>query len=133
MARRKAKQQLRWEKAIDIERDLALLVEKVDMHWIDLSRVHCVRSNHSTARAYARIWGMGRIWQETLNIPAHYCVEVISEKFDPLPKNKQAEVLLHELAHIPRNFSGALVPHTRRGKGSFHDKLRSFISAYKRG
>lgn len=74
---------------------------------------------------------MGRIWQETLGIPASYCIEVISEKFDPLPKHKQAEVLLHEIAHIPKNFSGALVPHSH-GKGSFHDKLKLFLSAYKK-
>lgn len=112
-------------------RDLKALVKSVDLDWVDLNRVYCLRSRNSTARAYARIWGMGRIWQETLGIPAVYCIEVISEKYDELPKDKQIEVLFHELAHIPRNFSGALLPHTRHHKGSFHDKLRSFLTAYK--
>jgi predicted metallopeptidase len=75
---------------------------------------------------------MGRLWQETLGIPAVYCIEVISEKFDTLPKDRQIEVLFHELAHIPKNFSGALLPHTRHHKGSFHDKLKGFLSAYKK-
>jgi len=120
-----------WQKAEDVKSDLKKLVVKVGLTWIDLNRIYCLRSKHSTARAYARIWGMSRIWQETLNIPACYCIEVISEKYDKLSKIKQNEVLLHELAHIPKNFSGALIPHTRRKKGSFHDKLRNFLNTYK--
>ncbi|OGM71133.1 hypothetical protein A2897_02840 [Candidatus Woesebacteria bacterium RIFCSPLOWO2_01_FULL_44_24b] len=131
MRRRRAYKPVSWEKAEDVKKELTNLVKSVDLNWIDLDKVYCVRSTYSTARAYARIWGMGRIWQETLGIPASYCIEVISEKFDPLPKHKQVEVLFHELAHIPKNFSGALLPHTRHHKGSFHDKLRSFLAAYK--
>jgi len=120
-----------WERASDIKAEVALITQKLEMNWLDMKRIYCVRSVNSTARAYARIWGMGRLWQETLGIPASYCIEVISEKYDSLPSHKKTEVLLHELAHIPKNFSGALVPHSHR-KGSFHDKLKLFISQYKR-
>lgn len=130
MARRLRKPVV-WEKAPDVEEVLVDLVKQVNLDWVDMDRVYCLRSRNSTARAYARIWGMGRIWQETLGIPASYCIEVISEKFDRLPKHKQIEVLFHELAHIPRNFSGALLPHTRHHRGSFHDKLRGFLNAYR--
>ncbi len=132
MARARPQKPIVWEKADDIKDELASLVKSVDLNWIDLAKVYCVRSTNSTARAYARIWGMGRLWQETLGIPAVYCIEVISEKFDSLSKDRQIEVLFHELAHIPKNFSGALLPHTRHHKGSFHDKLRSFLNAYKK-
>lgn len=132
MRRRRPQKPIKWEKAEDVKVEISSLVKAVDLSWIDLNRVYCLRSTNSTARAYARIWGMGRIWQETLGIPPSYCLEVISEKFDPLPKDRQIEVLFHELAHIPRNFSGALLPHTRHHKGSFHDKLNRFLSAYKR-
>jgi predicted metallopeptidase len=132
MYRRRPQKPVVWGKADDVKRDLVELVNEVQMDWVDLKRVYCVRSTNSTARAYARIWGMGRLWQETLGIPAVYCIEVISEKFDPLPKQKQIEVLFHELAHIPKNFSGALLPHTRHHKGSFHDKLKNFLNAYKK-
>lgn len=131
MRRRRAQKPIEWIPASDIKLEVERLVKKIDLHWIDLERVHCVRSINSTARAYARIWGMGRIWQETLGLPAVYCIEVISEKFDPLPPDRQIEVLYHELAHIPKNFSGALLPHTKHHAGSFHDKLKNFLSAYK--
>lgn len=132
MRRRKQTAAVVWKKADDIKAQISCIARKLEMNWLDVKRIYCVRSVNSTARAYARIWGMGRIWQETLNIPASYCIEVISEKYDQLPDNKKTEVLLHELAHIPKNFSGALVPHSHR-KGSFHDKLKLFISQYKRG
>jgi predicted metallopeptidase len=130
--KRKTKLPVAWEKAPDIEEQVTSLIEKLEIDWLTRENIHCVRSKNSTARAYARIWGMGRVWQETLGIPPSYCIEVISEKYDHLPEHKRSEILLHELAHIPKNFSGALVPHTKRGKGSFHDKLEGMIRAYKK-
>ena len=88
------------------------------------------RSINSKARAYARTWGLPRLWQRTLNVEPAYIVEVISEHFDKLSERDQDKVLLHELTHIPHNFSGALVPHTRHKKGSFHDKLDILIEKY---
>jgi len=129
--RKRPRKSIEWQKADDIKKQVSELVEKLELSWIDVRRIYCVRSNHSTARAYARIWGMSRIWQETLGIPATYCIEVISEKYDHLPERKRAEILLHEIAHIPKNFSGALVPHSHN-KGGFHDKLKLFLRAYKK-
>ncbi len=132
MRRRKAHAPIKWERADDIKLEVNRLVKKIKLDWIDLDKVYCVRSVNSTARAYARIWGMGRIWQETIGVPPVYCIEVISEKFDHLPEHKKIEVLFHELAHIPKNFSGALLPHTHHSVGSFHDKLKNFLNAYKK-
>lgn len=132
MRKRKRRGPVVWEKAPDIEDHVSDLIEKLEIDWLKREDIHCVRSKNSTARAYARIWGMGRVWQETLNIPPSYCIEVISELYDHLPERKRSEILLHEIAHIPKNFSGALVPHTRRGKGSFHDKLEGMIRAFKK-
>src|SRR3989344_76466 len=91
------------------------LVGKCEFDYIKQDRVFCCRSTGSKTRAYARIWGLGRIWQKTLNVEPSYIIEIISEKFDKLPKNQQDMVLIHELLHIPKNFSGALVPHKRKG------------------
>jgi predicted metallopeptidase len=59
-----------------------------------------------------------------------YVIEVISERFDKLSEIEKDKVLLHELTHIPKNFSGALMPHIRRGKRSFHDKVHKLIGDY---
>lgn len=119
-----------WVNARDIKKRVDDLVEKLDLDWVDIENVHCVRSENSRARAYARIWGMGRVWQEAIGIAPKYCIEVLSENFDNLPKKKQDEILLHEIAHIPKTFTGALLPHTHKRKGSFHDKLKTMIAAY---
>jgi len=108
------------------------LVKKLDINWVDSSRVHCLRSEYSRARAYARIWGFSKVWQLTLNVKPVYCIEVLSEHFDKLSVQQQDKILLHELAHIPKNFSGALVPHTHRAKGSFHEKLKTMETLYER-
>lgn len=74
---------------------------------------------------------MGKIWQLALESPPAYCLEVIAERYDKLSKSDQDKVLLHELAHVPKNFSGALVAHTH-SKGGFHDKLKTMVAAYDR-
>jgi predicted metallopeptidase len=100
------------------------------MDWILYERLYFYRSNFSKARAYARTWGLPALWQRSLGVEPAYIIEVLSEHFDSLDQRNQDKVILHELTHIPRNFSGALVPHTHRKKGSFHNKLDELISRY---
>ena len=116
--------------APDIASRIVHLVGKASIEWVDVSRIHCFRSENANTRAYARIWGLNRVWQKALATSPSYVIEVISEKFDHLPQREQDKILLHEIAHIPKIFSGSLLPHTRRGKGSFHDKLHQLIAAY---
>jgi predicted metallopeptidase len=129
---KRSSKKVEWVKAPDIDKVVAQLVNRIDIDWIDIDRVVCFRSNNSRARAYARIWGMPKILQMAADIEPVYALEILSEKFDHLSKKQKEEILLHELAHIPRTFSGSLVPHTRRRKGSFHDKLKAFLRANKR-
>lgn len=123
---------LEWFHASDIEKRVGELVELLGLDWIKTSSVHCFRSENANTRAIARIWGLSRIWQIALGIRPAYVLEVVSEKFDRLNERQKDEVLLHELAHIPKNFSGALAAHSHR-KGAFHDRLRRFIVAYRNG
>jgi predicted metallopeptidase len=74
--------------------------------------VFCVRSKGSTSkRTIARIHGFGRVWQETLNLPASYVIEVISERYDKLTEEDKEKTIIHELLHIPRGFTGGFRPH----------------------
>ena len=115
-----------WEKASDVEKDLKRLINLSKLPY-DIKNITSLRSYNSRARAYARIWGLSRVWQMSFNVPPHYIIEILSEKFDELSKERKDEVLLHELAHIPSNFSGSLLPHIRRGKRNFKSKVDRLI------
>jgi predicted metallopeptidase len=92
-----------------------------------------MRSNLSSSRAYARIWGLSKVWQMALSQKPAYIIEVLSQHFDKLTDKDKDKVLLHELAHIPKNFSGSLLAHIRhRGKRNFHDRVEELFSQYLR-
>ena len=65
----------------------------------------------------------------------HYCIEFLTEEFDKMNEDDQLRIIIHELMHIPKTFSGALVPH--RGKGRRHQvtsrKVEKLFHRYKNG
>ncbi|MBI4058659.1 metallopeptidase [Candidatus Microgenomates bacterium] len=86
------------------------ILKEYQLSYINPDRIFCVESTGSKSRAYARCWGLSRIWQDALGVKAAYILEV-THQFFKLNGRQQDEVLIHELAHIPKNFSGALVGH----------------------
>jgi len=130
---RKSTARVDWKKAPDIKIRIIQIVNSLRIDWVDTSRIYCFRSNYSQSRAYARIWGLTKIWQLALSEKPGYIIEVLSERFDKLGRLEQDKVLLHELAHIPKNFSGSLLPHVRkRGKRNFHDRVDRLVTLYNR-
>lgn len=131
--RRKKKRQKPVEWIVDnsIKERVVRLVVDLEIDWVVPDLVHTFRSYNSTSNAIARIWGLNRVWQMALEKDPAYILEVISERFDALSERDKDEVILHELAHIPRNFSGALMAHSH-AKGAFHDKLEKFIKDYRK-
>jgi predicted metallopeptidase len=128
--RKKHSGNIKWVKAPEIKKRIAEIAIKLEMDWIKPSRLFVYRSYNSTARAYARTWGFPKIWQISLKENPAYIIEVLSEQFDKLPINEQDKVLVHELAHIPKNFSGSLLAHVRkRGKRNFHGRVEQLIGA----
>lgn len=119
-----------WQEAPDIKTRVLTLMEGLQLDYLLGERLFFYRSQGSKARAYARTWGLPKIWQHALGTEPAYIIEVISGYFDKLSPKEQDKVLLHEISHIPKNFSGALVPHTRHGKGSFKGKLEILIDKY---
>ena len=111
--------------APDIQKDLRQISKKLNLGHIDVAKIVAFRSFGSKSRARARIWAFPKIWQMALKLPAYYCIEVLSEKFDHLNLRQKQEVLAHELLHIPKNFSGAVLPHTRR----WHKNLREILNS----
>src|SRR4030066_1273253 len=116
-----------WQEAPDIKARVLVLMESLGLDYVLGERLFFYRSVGSKSRAYARTWGLPKLWQNALNVEPAYIIEVISRYFDKLSPKDQDKVLLHEIGHIPKNFSGALLPHTRHGKGSFRGKVDELI------
>ena len=107
---------MEFELAPDIQKRLQTIQKKLQLPNIKIDKIVAFRSHGSRARARARIWAFPKIWQMALKLEPHYCIEVISDKFDHLKEDDKMRILIHELMHIPSNFSGALLPHSGRGK-----------------
>jgi predicted metallopeptidase len=123
--------------AYEVAPDVQALLEEIvrlmpdEFGHVDARRVLCYRSRGSVARIYARIWSLPGIWQAALGVEAHYVVEVV-ERFDRASRDERERTILHELMHVPKTFSGALVPHKCFGKsidcrreGELHAKLQA--------
>jgi predicted metallopeptidase len=106
---------MKYSLAPDIKARVDKLVAKICFRHIDISRIYCIRSHDAKTRAIARIWGMSKIFHEVAGLPVTYIIEVVSRRFDLLPEREKTKVLIHELMHIPLNFSGALRPHKGPG------------------
>ena len=116
---------MKFSPAPDISENIFKICEKLKFFHIDAKRIVCYRSTGSSSRAIARIWSLPKIWQDALKIKPHYVLEVISEKFDRQPEDEKIKIMIHELMHIPKNFSGAVLSHSRSqfdGAGGFVKK-----------
>ncbi len=116
---------MKFSPAPDLSEKIFRICEKLKFSHIDAARIKCYRSTGSSSRAIARIWSLPKIWQDALKIKPHYVLEVISEKFDSQPEDEKIKILIHELMHIPKNFSGAVLSHNTvhfDGAGGFVKK-----------
>lgn len=109
-------QKLEWETAPDVKKEITKILRILDLPHLQVKRIFCYRTNGSKSRAYARIWSMPKIFQHALDLEPAYVIEVLSKYYDKLSEDEKSKVLIHELLHIPRNFSGALVPHVTKSR-----------------
>ncbi len=108
---------MKYSKAPEIKKKVDLLIKKLNFSFMNHKNIHCIRSFDAKTRAYARIWGMAKLFKEVAGIEPHYIIEVNARRFDKLPEREQIKTLIHELMHIPKTFSGALLPH----RGRYHE------------
>lgn len=99
------------EAAPDVQGAMDDIVRVLGLGHINEFRIICMRSRNAKAAAYARIWNLPDIWQKALDVKAFYIIEVLSEKFDHLGEKEKKKIIIHELMHIPKTFSGALLGH----------------------
>lgn len=108
---------MKYTAAPEIKEQIDYLIEKLEYRHIKAANIHCIRSFDAKTRAYARIWGMAKLFKEVAGLEPHYIIEVNAKKFDKLPEREKIKTLIHELMHIPKTFSGALLSH----HGPHHD------------
>jgi predicted metallopeptidase len=101
---------MQWRPARDLFDRLRRILRALDLDYIDTRRIHCVRVVGSRANALARIWGLPPVFQDALRLRAHYVIEFMVPAFDRLPHEEQDRVIIHELLHIPKTFSGGIRP-----------------------
>ncbi|MEM4294841.1 MAG: putative metallopeptidase [Candidatus Caldarchaeum sp.] len=103
-----------YRRSEDLEERVRRIVEKAGLHHVDLSRVRCVRSYGSASRGVAaRIHSVSKAFLTAYDMKPSYVIEFVSEVFEKLSTEQQDEVIIHELLHIPKSFSGGLLPHGR--------------------
>jgi predicted metallopeptidase len=123
---------MRSERAPDVQVMLDDVLDRLELAHVINSRIICMRSFGAKARAYARIWSLPEIWRNALEINPFYVIEVLSENYDPLSEEEKIKVLIHELLHIPKKFSGGLVPHVNRGGRIDHRAVNILYERYKK-
>ncbi len=107
-------------------RIISVIIENCkELSWLrdHLSQIDVVVTIFSDKpRFYARLIGAHPlIWKVHEREPLY--VIQISEEFFRLSKERQIEVLIHELLHIPRSFSGWTLPHNK----TFYRRLNSSL------
>ena len=103
---------IKYELAEDIMQRVKEIAKTLGMDHVRFSGIYAIRSRGSGSRGtLARCHALGKIWQLALGINAVYLIEVISEKFDKMPRDEQDKVLIHELMHIPLCFGGGFKHH----------------------
>lgn len=103
---------IQYYEAPDIRKRIETIVDVLKFDHVDLKNIHCIRSRGSKAkRTIARVHGLGRIWQQSLDMDPTYVIEVIHELFDYYPPEAQDRTLIHEVMHIPHTAKGGFRHH----------------------
>ena len=117
-----------YSEAPDVKDLVVRIVAQLGFDHVNVNGIRCYRSvNSKSKRTVARIHNLSKVWQRALDKPANYLIEVISERYDRLSQEDKEKVVIHELLHIPKGFSGGFRPHkgyiTSRKIDALHEKL----------
>jgi predicted metallopeptidase len=103
---------IKYYPAPDVKKLADEMAECLDFFHVVPQFVFCYRSTGSaSSHTVARIHGLGKLWQEALNLPPSYLIEVISERYDKMNQEDKEKTIIHELLHIPHSFAGGFRPH----------------------
>lgn len=121
---------IRYYEAPEIKAQVNKIVAQLGFTHVEPDRLYCYRSKGSKSRrTVARIHSLGKLWQIALKTKAGYLIEVISERYDRLSQEEKEKVLIHELLHIPKGFSGGFKPHKGNINKKTIDKLHKTLTS----
>jgi len=111
---------IKYFQADDIKKEAEEIVNTLGWNHIDFNHLGFLRSHGSVApRTIARCHALGKAMQMAMGRPkGFYLIEVISEKFDKLPRDEQTKTIIHELMHIPKTFGGGFIHHNMVHEGN---------------
>ncbi|PIV09033.1 metallopeptidase [Candidatus Roizmanbacteria bacterium CG02_land_8_20_14_3_00_36_15] len=121
---------MKYSPAPEIKKTLLQLINQLELKHIKKNNIHCIRSFDAKTRAVARIWGMAKLFKEVVGIEPHYIIEVNAKRFDKLPEREKIKTLIHELMHIPKTFSGALLSHRGKGRQINDQQIERILKDY---
>jgi predicted metallopeptidase len=111
-ATRSSVMSIKYYEAPDIKRLIDTIVTELEFIHINPKYVYCFRSRGSKSkRTIARVHSLEKLWQLAMKTHPRYLIEVIAERYDKLSQTDKEKVLIHELLHIPKGFSGGFRPH----------------------
>jgi predicted metallopeptidase len=120
---------IKYAEAPDVKKLADEIAEELSLFHVIPQFVFCFRSTGSTSEyTIARIHGLGRIWQEALNLPPSYAIEVISERYDRMSQAEKEKTIIHELLHVPEGFAGGFRPHKGYIDRSIVERLHRTLS-----
>ena len=104
------------------EEAVRILIKLLGLNHINPEEIRVVKSN-SKSMAYARLWGLSKVLQVGLGIKPCYVIELIDRNFSKLDCSEKIRIVVHELMHIPKTFSGHVRPHNE----VFKKELRKYL------
>jgi len=119
---------VRYARAPDMEEVVRKIIEDLSLHYIDPSRIRCVRSYRSRSlKTRARIHTASKAFFTGLGASPIYVIEFVSNNFDKLKEDEKIKVIIHELLHIPRSFGGGLISHGKMDFDEECERLYRFL------
>lgn len=121
---------IKYYEASDVKQLVDTIILGLGFTHINPACVYCFRSRGSKSRrTVARIHSLEKLWQLAMDTHPRYLIEVIGERYDRLSQADKERVIIHELLHIPKGFSGGFKPH----KGYINKKtIDKLYCVYKR-
>lgn len=102
---------IRYQRSPEAEEAVRRLVDALNLSHIRVDRVYVAVSRGSRTSALARIWGIPAPFTRLGVCEPAYVIELVHENLRGADCEELVAVVVHELLHIPRGFSGGLRAH----------------------